>query len=123
MSFEFKNTKKIVEICGKEYEYKTSLQTQQAREKIIHEIGSLKKEKDSLKAIQILIKSMCDYIEDTFGKGTVDSIFGESGSMNTDYADLLDLTLYIIEETSSLEKKQFEKYKVVPDKERTGKNK
>ena len=123
MAFEFKNTKKIVEICGKEYEYKTSLATQQAREKIIHEISNLKKEKDSLKAIQILIKSMCDYIEDTFGKGTVDSIFGESGSMNTDYADLLDLTLYIIEETSNLEKKQFEKYKVVPDSERIGKNK
>ena len=123
MSFELKNTKKIVEICGKEYEYKTSLVTQQAREKIIHEIEGLKKEKDGLKAIQRMIKSMCDYIEDTFGQGTVDSIFGESGSKNTDYADLLDLTLYIIEETSNLEKKQFEKYKVIPDKERTGKGK
>ena len=123
MSFELKNTKKIVEICGKEYEYKTSLVTQQAREKIINEIEGLKKEKDGLKAIQRMIKSMCDYIEDTFGQGTVDSIFGESGSKNTDYADLLDLTLYIIEETSNLEKKQFEKYKVIPDKERTGKGK
>lgn len=118
MAFEFKDNRKLIEICGKEYEYKTSEQTQKAREKIISELATLKKEKDQLKAMQRMIKAMCDFIEDTFGQGTVDSIFGDSGSKNADVADLLDLTQYIIFETAKLEEKQFSKYKIIPDSER-----
>lgn len=118
MGFEFKNKPKIITICGKEYEYKTSIATQQARDNIIKEIKEVSEMDNSIESISRVITSMADFIEDTLGKGSVDAIFGESGSKNTDFADLYELTLYIIEETAKLEQKAFSKYKIVPDKER-----
>jgi hypothetical protein len=118
MGFEFKGKKKLLTICGKEYEYKTSLTTQQARENIVKEIKEVSEMEHTFESIQRVIKSMADFIEDTLGKGSVDAIFGDSGSKNTDFTDLYELTMYIIEETAKLEEKAFSKYKIVPDKER-----
>ena len=122
MSFQLKNNSSVVSICDKDYIYKTNKQTQEARQNIIAKIkeiqGEDKTPEENINAINTMITAMCDYIEDTFGKGTIDSIFGENGSKNADYENLLELCLYIISETAEIESKKFSKYKVVPDSER-----
>ena len=117
MGFEFKDNKKIIEICGVSYEYKTNVQTQQARADIIERMEIVKKLKNQFAAIQEMIVSMCDFIEDTLGSGSVDSIFGIDAKMKADFNSLLDLTIFIIEETATLEKATFKQYDTAPDRD------
>lgn len=122
MSFQLKNNSSVVSICDKDYIYKTTKQTQEARIKMMEVISKLQGKaitpEEHIIVINATITAMCDYIEDTFGKGTIDSIFGENGSKNADYENLLDLCLYIISETAEIESKKFSKYAVVPDSQR-----
>lgn len=121
MGFELKNKGTEIEICGIKYIYVTNQETINARAKIMNEIEALKADENKIENMNVMIKAMCDFVEDTFGGGTVEQIFGTNGKLKADFFDLLSLTKYIIDETSKCELSTMKKYAVIPDAVRKGK--
>ena len=57
----------------------------------MNEIEALKADENKIENMNVMIKAMCDFVEDTFGEGTVEQIFGTNGKLKADFFDLLSL--------------------------------